>query len=40
MPNLGGNSVVKNMGADPIVWGLGFWLEKYILRALQKIDLG
>ena len=35
-----GHSVVKNTGrgADSIVWGLGFWLGKYILGFFKNID--
>ena len=36
-----GHSFVKNTGegAGSIVWGLGFWLGKYILGFFKNIDL-
>ena len=35
-----GHSVVKNTGgAGLIVWGLGLWLEKYILGFFKNINL-
>ena len=36
-----GHSMVKNTGggAGSIVWGLGFWLGKYILGFFKNIDL-
>ena len=35
----GGYSIAKNTGAGSIVWGLGFWLGKYILVVFKKIDV-
>ena len=38
-----GHSIVKNTGrggAGSIVWGLGFWLGKYILRFFKNIARG
>ena len=37
---LGGHPILKDTGgAGWIVWGLGFWLGKYILEFFKNIDL-
>ena len=35
----GGTLQLKIRGAGSIVWGLGFWLGKYILGFFKNIDL-